>query len=150
MSIKLNLPTPKAETAEDCDGLKGHRQVKESDVGMPTNTMPIYKTGTTEEEKCQWGFTFDFKLIAHICTQQAEEQGSVMDFKYSSACPGPHNPVQAMIMYIWFGAGSVPWIGQGKYVLTKSLFLFSGVIITHQLDVMYVLLLSVITVTDPI
>ena len=54
-----------------------------------------------------------------------------------------------MIMYIWFGVGSVPWIGQGKYVLAQLLFLFAGVIITHQLDVMYVLILAAIIVTDP-
>ena len=54
-----------------------------------------------------------------------------------------------MIMYIWFGVGSVPWIGQGKYVLAQLLFLFAGVITTHQLDVMYVLILTAIIVADP-
>ena len=72
-----------------------------------------------------------------------------MDFKYLSPNLEPQNLVQAMIMYIWFGAGSVPWISQGKYVLAQLLFLFAGVIITHQLDVMYVLLLSAIISADP-
>ena len=73
----------------------------------------------------------------------------MLEVKDLSLCPEPHNQVQAMIMYIWFGVGSVPWIGQGKYVLAKLLFLFTGVIITHQLDVMYVLILAAIIVTDP-
>ena len=42
-----------------------------------------------------------------------------------------------MFKYLWFGAGSVPWVGQGKYPLGQLLFLISGVIITHQLDVLY-------------
>ena len=87
--------------------------------------------------------------IPHLCTYQAEERGSVMDFKYLSPNLEPQNLVQAMIMYIWFGAGSVPWISQGKYVLAQLLFLFAGVIVTHQLDVMYVLLLSAIISADP-
>ena len=42
-----------------------------------------------------------------------------------------------MIKYLWFGAGSVPWKGQGKYPLGQLLFLLSGVIVTHQLDILY-------------
>jgi len=72
-----------------------------------------------------------------------------MDFKYLSQFFEPHNPVQAMIMCIRFGAGSVASIGQGKYVLAQLLFLFAGVITTHQLDVMYVLLQSAIISVDP-
>ena len=58
----------------------------------------------------------------------------VKDF---SQYPGPHNTIKTMIEYLWFGAGSVPWKGQGKYPLGQLLFLLSGVIITHQLDILY-------------
>ena len=117
ISTKFTLPTPNTERAEGCDGLQGRSQVKGSNVGMPTNTVSSYKIDTTEEEEYQRGFTFGFISIPHLYLYQAEERGSVMDFKYLSQRFEPHNPVQAMIMYIWFGAGSVPWIGQGKYVL---------------------------------
>ena len=51
--------------------------------------------------------------------------------------PRPHNPINTVFKYLWFGAGSVPWMGQGKYPLGQLLFLLSGVIITHQLDILY-------------
>ena len=60
-----------------------------------------------------------------------------MEVKDFSQDPGPHNPTKTMIEYLWFGAGSVPWKGQGKYPLGQLLFLLSGVIITHQLDILY-------------
>ena len=41
-----------------------------------------------------------------------------------------------MFKYLWYGAGSVPWLGQDKYPLAQLLFLLSGVISTHQLDIM--------------
>ena len=50
---------------------------------------------------------------------------------------GPHNPINTVFKYLWFGAGSVPWEGQGKYPLGQLLFLLSGVIIVHQLDILY-------------
>ena len=94
------LPTPSEEIAEDCDGLQGHSQVKEIDVSVPTNTVYFCKIDTTEEEEHQRGFTFGFMSIPHLCLYHAEERGSVMDFKYLSPSLEPHNPVQAMIMYI--------------------------------------------------
>jgi len=60
-----------------------------------------------------------------------------LEVKDFSQDPGPHNPIKTMIEYLWFGAGSVPWKGRGKYPLGQLLFLLSGVTITHQLDILF-------------
>ena len=73
----------------------------------------------------------------------------LLDVKDLLAHPGPHIALLTVFNYLWFGAGSVPWKGQGKYPLGQLLFLLAGVIITHQLDIMYVLLLSAMIVADP-
>mgnify|MGYP003332176831 CR=1 FL=1 len=74
---------------------------------------------------------------------------SLLEVKDLLLHPRPHNPINTVFKYLWFGAGSVPWKGQGKYPLGQLLFLLDGVIITHQLDVMYVLILTAIIVTVP-
>ena len=57
-SDKFYLPTPNVKTQEGCDGLQGNNQAKESDVGMPTNTMLASRNDTTKAEEYQRGFTF--------------------------------------------------------------------------------------------
>ena len=61
----------------------------------------------------------------------------MLDVKDLLAHPGPHIALLTVFNYLWFGAGSVPWKGQGKYPLAQLLFLLSGVIATHQLDILY-------------
>ena len=61
----------------------------------------------------------------------------MLDVKDLIAHPGPHIALPTVFNYLWFGAGSVPWKGQGKYPLGQLLFLLSGVIITHQLGTLY-------------
>ena len=72
-STKFILPTPNEEIAGGYDGLQGHRKIKESDAGVPTNTVSSCKINTTEEEEHQRGFTFGFMSIPHLCLYQAEE-----------------------------------------------------------------------------
>ena len=115
MTSEFTLPTPNVKTPEGCDGLQGHNQAKESDVGMPTNTVLACKNDTTEAEEYQRGFTFKFKSTPQQCNKHAESRGSVLEAKDFSQDPGPHNPIKTMIKYLLFGAGSVPWKGQGKY-----------------------------------
>ena len=50
--------------------------------------------------------------------------------------PGPQIVISAMLKCLWFGAGSAPWMGQGKYVLAQVLFLLSGVVMAQQLGAM--------------
>ena len=148
-SVKFTLPTPDQKTADGCGDLQDHKMIKEDDTTGPANTVFAKDENQVKAEEYQWGFTFGLKSIPHQYYKHAEERGSVLEVKDLSLCPEPHNQVQAIIMYIWFGVGSVPWIGLGKYVLAQLLFLFAGVITTHQLDVMYVLILTAIIVADP-
>ena len=74
----------------------------------------------------------------------------MLDVKDLLAHPGPHIALLTVFNYLWFGAGSVPWKGQGKYPLAQLLFLLSGVMATHQLDILYeVSLVIVVTLLVP-
>ena len=94
------------------------------------------KSDATKAEEHQWGFTFRFKSTPQQCIKHAESRGSVLEVKDFLLHPGPVNPINTVFKYLWFGAGSVPWKGQGKYPLGQLLFLLSGVIITRQLDIL--------------
>ena len=74
-------------------------------------------------------------------------RGALLGIKDLFQCPGPHKQTQAMFKYLWYGAGSVPWRGEGKHPLAQLLFLLSRVISTHQLDILNILVLSIISVS---
>ena len=104
---------------------------------MPTNTVIPSRNDTTKAEEYQRGFTFGFKSTPQQCNKHAESRRSVLEVKDLLLHPRPHNPINTVFKYLWFGAGSVPWMGQGKYPPGQLLFLISGVIITRQLDILY-------------
>ena len=53
----------------------------------------------------------------------------------------PHDILQSLFKYLWYGGGSVPWMGPGKYPLwAPILSLLSGVItfdVTRQLGILH-------------
>ena len=149
-SVKFTLPTPNQKTADGCGDLQDHKMIKEGDTTGPANTVFAKDENQVKAEEYQRGFTFGLKSIPHPYYKYAEQRGSVLDVKDLLAHPGPHIALLTVFNYLWFGSGSVPWKGQGKYPLAQLLFLLSGVMATHQLDILYeVFLLIVVTLLVP-
>ena len=117
-------------------------------MSTTANHTTTLNQDSTKAEEHQRGFTFGMISLSHQCYTHADTRGSVLEVMDLQRNQGAQIVISAILKYLWFGAGSVPWMGQGKYLLTQLLFLLSGIVIAQQLGAMYELWSALVGTAD--